>query len=67
MSSNLIQLTGSALLKKIKVSADQLRLGSDTFSSIYGTFYFWENQMRILIWVTCHICSVCGPRKKFNS
>ena len=37
--SNLIQLTSSALLKKIKVSAGQLGLGNDTFSSICGHFF----------------------------
>ena len=36
---NLIQLTSSTLLEKIKVSAGQLGLGNDTFSSICGAFF----------------------------
>ena len=42
MDSNLFQLTSSTLLKKIKVSAGQLQLGNDTFSTICGTLLFLE-------------------------
>ena len=46
MYSNLIQLTSGTLLKKIKVTAGQLGLGKDTFSSIWDIF-FCKNQMCI--------------------
>ena len=42
MDFNLFQLTSSTLLEKIKVSAGQLGLGNDTFSTIWGTFLFLE-------------------------
>ena len=42
MDSNLFQLTSSTLLKKVKVSAGQLRLGNDTFPAICGTLLFLE-------------------------
>ena len=64
MYSNLVPLTSSTLLEKIKVSAGQLGLGNDTFSSICGTFFSGKSKCQFNLGHMSYLFNVWS--KDFN-